>query len=224
MNLFNEITENVVRGHIDSVSKYPPDMIGKPGVKDLVQKALDERMEVSSILRKALIPGMEIVGSKFSNGEYFVPDMLLSAQAMKAGMQLLAPLLKAEETRKLGTIIIGTVKGDMHDIGKNLVRMMLEGGGFEVIDLGINTPPELFVESAKKYPDAVIGMSALLTTTMENMRIAIQALRKNGLNNKVIIGGAATSQKFADEIKADGFTRDAAASVQLVKKLMGIAA
>ncbi|OGU74275.1 MAG: hypothetical protein A2V93_08105 [Ignavibacteria bacterium RBG_16_34_14] len=213
-----------MRGHTDSNAKYPPDLAGKPGVKDLVQNAIDEMIPASQILNESLIAGMEIVGSKFSAGEYFVPDMLLSAQAMKSGMQIIEPLLKSEDSKKIGTVVIGTVKGDMHDIGKNLVRMMLEGGGFEVIDLGINTPPEKFIEAAKKYPDAIIGMSALLTTTMENMRISIEALRANGLNNKVIIGGAAASQKFADEIHADGFTRDAAQSVQLVKRLIGLAA
>ena len=224
MNLIEVIKENVIRGHTDSNAKYPPDLAGKPGVKDLVQNAIDEMIPASQILNESLIAGMEIVGSKFSAGEYFVPDMLLSAQAMKSGMQIIEPLLKSEDSKKIGTVVIGTVKGDMHDIGKNLVRMMLEGGGFEVIDLGINTPPEKFIEAAKKYPDAIIGMSALLTTTMENMRISIEALRANGLNNKVIIGGAAASQKFADEIHADGFTRDAAQSVQLVKRLIGLAA
>lgn len=224
MSLIDEIKENVIRGHIDINAGYPPDLKETPGVKDLVQKAVDDGVPVSSILKEGLISGMEVVGKKFSDGEYFVPDMLLSAQAMKSGMHILEPLLKGEDSKKLGTVIIGTVKGDMHDIGKNLVRMMLEGGGFEVIDLGINTAPEKFVEKAKEHPDAVVGMSALLTTTMENMRISIKALRDNGLNNKVIIGGAATSQKFADEIKADGFTRDAAQSVSLVKRLMGIAA
>lgn len=224
MSIIDEVKENVIRGHIDINSKYPPDLREKPGVKDLVRKAVDEQISVSKILKEGLIAGMEIVGKKFTDGEYFVPDMLLSAQAMKSGMQILEPLLKGDDTKKLGTVIIGTVKGDMHDIGKNLVRMMLEGGGFEVIDLGINTPPEKFIEKAKEYPRAIIGMSALLTTTMENMRTSIKALRDNGLENKVIIGGAATSQKFADEINADGFTRDAAQSVQLVKKLMGIAA
>jgi 5-methyltetrahydrofolate--homocysteine methyltransferase len=224
MNILDEIKENVIRGHIDLNSKYPPDFLGKPGVKDLVNQAVEEKIPPPKILNESLIAGMEIVGKKFSDGEYFVPDMLLSAQAMKSGMQILEPLLKGEESRKIGTVIIGTVKGDMHDIGKNLVRMMLEGGGFEVIDLGINTHPEKFIETAKKHPHAVIGMSALLTTTMENMRVSIEALRAHGLNNKVIIGGAAASQKFADEIHADGFTRDAAQSVQLVKKLIGVAA
>jgi 5-methyltetrahydrofolate--homocysteine methyltransferase len=224
MSIIDEIKENVIRGHIDINSKYPPELLGKPGVKDLVQKAIDENLPAFKILNESLIAGMEVVGKKFSDGEYFVPDMLLSAQAMKSGMQIIEPLLKGDESKKIGTVILGTVKGDMHDIGKNLVRMMLEGGGFEVIDLGINTPPEKFIESAKKYPNAVIGMSALLTTTMENMRVSIEALKAQGLNNKVIIGGAAASQKFADEIHADGFTRDAAQSVQLVKKLIGLAA
>ncbi len=224
MNIIDEIKENVIRGHIDSNSKYPPELLGKPGVKELVQKAIVEVVPVSQILNKSLIAGMEVVGKKFSSGEYFLPDMLLSAQAMKSGMQIIEPLLKGNESKKNGIVILGTVKGDMHDIGKNLVRIMLEGGGFDVIDLGINTSPEKFIEAAKKYPDAIIGMSALLTTTMENMRVSIKALRANGLNNKVIIGGAAASQKFADEIHADGFTKDAAQSVQLVKRLIGLAA
>ena len=224
MNLIEEIKENVIRGHFDLNAKYPPDLAGKPGVKDLVQMAIDEKIPLSKVLNESLIAGMEMVGKKFSDGEYFVPDMLLSAQAMKFGMQILEPLLKGDESKKIGTVILGTVKGDMHDIGKNLVRMMLEGGGFEVIDVGINTPPEKFIKTAKKYPDAIIGMSALLTTTMENMRVSIETLRANGLKNKVIIGGAAASQKFADEIHADGFAKDAALSVQLVKRIIGLAA
>lgn len=222
MNLIDEIKVNVVRGHIDSNAKYPPDLSGKPGVSELVQKALTENISPSQILNDALIAAMEIVGAKFSAGEYFVPDMLLSAQAVKTGMKILEPLLVGEESKKAGTVILGTVKGDMHDIGKNLVKMMLESGGFDVIDLGINTPPEKFVESAKRYPDAVIGMSALLSTTMINMKVSIDALRSAGLTNKVIIGGAATSKKYADEIKADGYSKDAVQSVQVVKELMGL--
>jgi 5-methyltetrahydrofolate--homocysteine methyltransferase len=222
MELLEQIKDSVIKGHSDVNSSYPPDLRGKPGVKDLVQEALDENISVSKILNEALIAAMSVVGKKFSDGEYFVPDMLLSAQSMKGGMQLIEPYLKAEESQKLGTVILGTVKGDMHDIGKNLVGMMLEGGGFEVIDLGINAPEEIFVEKAKLYPNAVVGMSALLTTTMENMRITLRALRDNDLNNKVIIGGAAISQRFADEIEADGYTRDAANSVQLVKDIMGL--
>ncbi len=222
MNLTEQIKNAVIRGHSNIEAKYPPDLINQPGVKELVEKAIEEEISVSVILHQALISGMEEVGKKFSAGEYFVPDMLLSAQAMKTGLKILEPLLVGEENKKIGTVILGTVKGDMHDIGKNLVGMILEGGGFKVIDLGTNTPPEKFISAAKENPDAVIGLSALLTTTRQNMRIVIEKLRTDGIMNKVIIGGAAASQKFADEIHADGFTNDAALSVPLVKQILNI--
>ncbi len=224
MEILDEIKYNVIAGHLDSASKYPPALFGKPGVVELVQAAIAMNLSADDILNNSLIAGMEVVGQKFSNGEYFVPDMLLSAQAMKGGMNFLEKLFIEENAKKLGTVILGTVKGDMHDIGKNLVRMMLEGGGFFVLDLGINVSPEKFVEAAEKFPGAVIGMSALLTTTMENMKISINAIRSRGLNNKVIIGGAATSKKFADDINADGYTRDASEVVKIIKKLLEISA
>ncbi|MGE5430758.1 MAG: corrinoid protein [Syntrophomonadaceae bacterium] len=224
MGILEEISNCVIKGHSNQQSPYPPEMQGQAGVSELVQKALDEYFEVGHILKEGLIRGMDEVGKKFSAGECFVPEMLVSAQAMKAGLKLLEPYLKGEDTKKVGTVIIGTVKGDMHDIGKNLVGMILEGGGFEVIDLGINTPIERFVEKAKEYPNAVIGMSALLTTTISNMKLVVEALRTNGLNNKVIIGGAAVSQKFMEEIKADAYSRDAAKAVPIVKELLGIKA
>lgn len=222
MDILKELQEAVIAGHAEASSPYPPRMKGKPGVKELVQLALDSKIEISKILRESLIPGMEIVGNKFSAGECFVPEMLLSAQAMKQGLKIIEPLLTAKDAKKMGTVILGTVQGDMHDIGKNLVGMMLDGAGFQVIDLGINTPPEKFVEMARAHPEAVVGMSALLTTTMEKMRETIGLLRKNNLTNKVIIGGAAVSQRFADEIKADAFSRDAALAVPLVKKMLGL--
>ncbi|MCU7496655.1 MAG: cobalamin-binding protein [Ignavibacteria bacterium] len=197
-------------------------MQGKDGVIELVEKALAEDIEVGLILKEGLIRGMDEIGRKFSSGECFVPEMLVSAQAMKAGLKHLEPFLKGEEKRKMGTVILGTVKGDMHDIGKNLVGMILEGGGFEVIDLGINTPVDKFVSKAKENPNAVIGMSALLTTTIGNMKLVVEALRSEGLNNKVVIGGAAVSQKFMEEIKADAYSRDAAKAVAIVKELLGI--
>ena len=220
MDLLNQLKANVVAGHLDAAAAYPPGMAGKPGVKELLQQALDEHIPVNTILKDGLIAGMEIVGQKFSAGEYFVPEMLLSAQAMKAGLKMLEPLLIGEKTATNGTVILGTVRGDLHDIGKNLVGMMLEGGGFEVIDLGTNAAPEKFVAVAKEHPHAVIGLSALLTTTMENMRVTINALRTAGLANPVIVGGAAVNQKFADEIQAAGFSRNAAEAVPLVKKIL----
>ncbi|HEX2962226.1 MAG TPA: corrinoid protein [Ignavibacteriales bacterium] len=222
MGILEEISNCIIKGHANQQSPYPPEMQGQEGVSELVQKALDEDIEVGLILREGLIQGMDEIGKKFSAGECFVPEMLVSAQAMKLGMKVLEPYLKGDETRKVGTVIIGTVKGDMHDIGKNLVGMILEGGGFEVIDLGINTPVEKFVQKAKEHPTAVIGMSALLTTTIGNMKLVVEALRSEGLSNKVIIGGAAVSRKFMEEIKADAYSRDAAKAVALVRELLGV--
>ncbi|MBC8401135.1 MAG: cobalamin B12-binding domain-containing protein [Candidatus Marinimicrobia bacterium] len=220
MSLINEIKDNVVAGRMDVNSPYPPELAGTPGVRDLVRKALDDGLPVGAVLKDGLIAGMEVIGNKFSAGECFVPEMLISARSMKAGLELLEPHLVGQNIEKLGTIIMGTVQGDMHDIGKNLVGMMLEGGGFEVVDIGIDTPPQKFVEVAQEHPKAVIGLSALLTTTMGTMKTTISALRAAGCSNRVIIGGAATSQQFADEISADGFSIDAAKAVPLVKKLL----
>jgi 5-methyltetrahydrofolate--homocysteine methyltransferase len=195
-------------------------MKGKPGVKELVQQCVDNQIDVEKILKEGLVSAMEIVGQKFSDGEYFVPEMLLSAQAMKGGLQILEPLLKGQNIKKVGTVILGTVAGDMHDIGKNLVGMILEGAGFEVIDLGINTPADKFVQKAQEHPDSIIGLSALLTTTMGQMKVVVDQLRSHNLQNKVIIGGAAVSQKFAEEIGADGYSRDAGKAVPLVKGML----
>ncbi|HSP88713.1 MAG TPA: corrinoid protein [Ignavibacteriaceae bacterium] len=220
MNLLEKIKECVVKGHTDANSQYPLEMKSLPGVKELIENALQEKTDVSLILRESLIAGMEAVGKKYSDGEYFVPEMLLSAQTMKTGLKILEPYLLKEKIGQSGTVILGTVKGDMHDIGKNLVGMMLEGGGFKVIDLGINTPLEKFIEKAKEYPDAVLGMSALLSTTMENMKLVIDRLKYEKLTNKVIIGGAAVSENFAREIKADGYAKDAALVVPLVRSIL----
>jgi len=224
MNLLDNIKETVVIGKVNRESEYPPDFKGSDGVQELVEEALEKDLDISDILNKGLIKGMDVVGNKFSAGEYYVPEMLLSAQAMKAGLNVLEPYLTAENSQNLGTVILGTVKGDMHDIGKNLVSIMLEGKGFEIIDLGTDTPPEKFAEVANQHPEAVIGMSALLTTTREMMRKTIAVLRDQGLQNKVIIGGAATSQTFADEIHADAFSRNAAKAGPMVMELMGISA
>lgn len=219
MNLIEQIKESIIKGHSEAGSPFPPDMAGKPGVKEFVQKAVDDDLDIDAIVNDGMITAMEIVGERFTAGEIYVPEMLISAQAMKAGMIILEPLLTERKSKSRGTFIIGTVQGDMHDIGKNLVGMMLEGGGYKVIDLGIDTPPDKFIDAAREHPDAVIGMSALLTTTMENMRNTIQELRKHDCNNKVIIGGAAVSKPFSEEIGADGYAREAPQAVPLVKEL-----
>lgn len=222
MQILEQIKKCVEVGKIDMNSKYPPELAGHPGVMELVKQALDDGIEVETIIQDGLIAGLDVIGAKFSAGECFVPDMVISSQAMKVGMHILEPYLAGKEVKKKGAIILGTVKGDMHDIGKNLVRVLLEGGGFKIIDVGIGATPEKFVEAAKDYPEAVVGMSALLTTTMENMGVTIEALRANRLNNRTIIGGAPVSQKFADEIGADGYGRNATEAVPLVKRLLGI--
>jgi 5-methyltetrahydrofolate--homocysteine methyltransferase len=223
MSLLEEIKESVVRGHINKDSNYPPDLISKPGVVELVEDAIAKNLDVSEILHSGLIGGMEVVGEKFSNGEYFVPEMLFSARAMKSGLKILRPHLVDQNISTLGTVIIGTIAGDMHDIGKNLVSMMLEGGGFEVVDLGVNTSTEKFVSAAKEHPDALVGMSALLTITMENMRDVIDTFHNKGIENKIFIGGAPVTERYAEEIGADGYAPDASRAVRMAKELLNIA-
>jgi 5-methyltetrahydrofolate--homocysteine methyltransferase len=222
--VLNEITMLIIRGRANAETPYPPDLAGQPGVKEKVEQAISEGIEPGRIIKEGMIPGMEDVGQKFTEGEYFLPDMLMSAQAMKAGMAVLEPLMAGDTSSSLGTVILGTVKGDMHDIGKNLVGVMLEGGGFTVHDLGIDVAAEKFVEQASQNPDAVVGMSALLTTTREAMRATIDALRAAGMTNKVIVGGAAIGRTFADDIQADGFSNNAADAVPMVKQLLGSSA
>jgi len=174
------------------------------------------------ILTKALVEGMRIVGVDFRDGILFVPEVLMSANAMKAGMQLLRPLLAETGAPKVGKMVIGTVKGDIHDIGKNLVCMMMEGAGFEVIDLGINNPVEKYLEAIEEHKPDILGMSALLTTTMPYMKVVIDTLKEKGMRNDylVLVGGAPLNEAFADAIGADAYCRDAAVAVETAKSLL----
>jgi len=176
------------------------------------------------VLNEGLIKGMNVVGERFKNNEFYVPEVLIAARAMHAGMDILKPALADSGVQPIGKILLGTVKGDLHDIGKNLVAMMLEGAGFEVVDLGIDVPPEKFVEAVKEGGD-VIAMSALLTTTMTAMKTTLEALEEAGVRDKIkaIIGGAPVTQNYADEIGADGYARDAASAADKAKEVMGIA-
>jgi len=192
-------------------------------VKELVQRALGENIPPEKILKEGLIAGMDYVGQKFKANEFYIPEVLIAARAMHAGMDILKPLLVKSGVKRTGKFAIGTVKGDLHDIGKNLVAMMMEGAGFEVIDLGIDVAPEKFVEVAKKENVHIIGLSALLTTTMPVMKVVIDTLKKSGINVKVMVGGAPVTQSFADEINADGYAPDAASAVDKAKELLGIA-
>ncbi len=190
-------------------------------VDQLVKEALAEGVKAEVILNEGLVVGMTNLGEMFKNGEVYVPEVLVAARAMKAGTDILKPLLATENVQSLGKVAIGTVQGDLHDIGKNLVGMMLEGSGFEVIDLGVDVAPEKFVEAVKNGAQA-IGMSALLTTTMPMMKAVIDMLNAEGLRDqvKVLIGGAPITQEYADQIGADGYSTDAASAAELAKKLI----
>ncbi|MBM4163783.1 MAG: cobalamin-binding protein [Lentisphaerae bacterium] len=188
-------------------------------VKTLVQQELDAGAKPATILNEGLLQGMGIIGAKFKKNEVYVPEVLIAARAMKAGMEILKPHLVAAGVQPLATAVIGTVKGDLHDIGKNLVGMMLEGAGFRVVDGGIDVPPEKFIELARTHGARVIGVSALLTTTMTNMKLVVDAVKESGIGCKVMIGGAPVTQAYSDEIGASGYAPDAASAADLAKKL-----
>jgi 5-methyltetrahydrofolate--homocysteine methyltransferase len=190
-------------------------------VRELTRAELDAGTDVQSILNDGLIGAMDEVGRKFSEGILFVPEMLMSAQAMKAGLEILKPHLTEEISHSRGTVVIGTVKGDLHDIGKNLVAMMLEGAGLTVVDLGVDVEAEKFVAAARDNKADVVAMSALLTTTMPSMESTIKAVREAGLTIKCIIGGAPVTEAFANKIGADGQSDDAPGAVELVRRLVG---
>lgn len=189
-------------------------------VKALVQQAINEGCDPREILNDGLLDGMAVVGGRFKRGEVFVPEVLISARAMQAGMEILEPLLVEVGNEPIGKVILGTVKGDLHDIGKNLTAMMFKGAGFEVYDLGVDVPAETFLEKAEEVGADVIGMSALLSTTMPNMREVIELLQERGKRDKyiVMIGGAPVTEEFAQEIEADYYTPDAASAAEVAKR------
>ncbi len=190
-------------------------------VKNLTQAELGNGSDIDSILNDGLIGAMDEVGERFSSGELFVPEMLMAAQAMKGGLEILKPHLSAGQSQSKGTVIIGTVKGDLHDIGKNLVSMMMEGAGFNVVDLGVDVESDKFVKSASENGANVIALSALLTTTMPAMEKTIKEVKEAGVAVKTIVGGAPVTQSYAAQIGADGYSVDAPGAVKLVKELMG---
>ena len=191
--------------------------------KALVAQALEEGLPVADILNKGLIAGMNVVGVKFKANEFYVPEVLIAARAMKWGMEVLEPRLKEAGVEPIASIAIGTVKGDLHDIGKNLVGMMLQGAGFKVVDLGIDVAPEKFIDAVKTQGCKLVGLSALLTTTMPQMKNVIAAIKEAGVEAKVMIGGAPVTQNYADEIGASGYAPDAASAVDVAKELIGAA-
>jgi 5-methyltetrahydrofolate--homocysteine methyltransferase len=193
-------------------------------VVEEVEECLSRGMVPYDVLTKGLVAGMDIVGVDFRDGILFVPEVLMSAKAMKAGMEVLRPLLAETGAPKVGTMVIGTVKGDIHDIGKNLVAMMMEGAGFEVINIGINNSVEEFLAAIEEHDPDILGMSALLTTTMPYMRVVINALKEKGIRKDIVVlvGGAPLNDAFAEDIEADAYCRDAAVAVETAKKFMKI--
>ncbi len=192
-------------------------------VVDITKAALSEGMGPKEILENGLIAGMSVVGRRFKANEVYVPEVLIAARAMHGGMDILQPELAKAGIEPIGTVVVGTVKGDLHDIGKNLVSMMLTGGGLKVVDIGTDVSPEKFVEACQAENAQVCAMSALLTTTMPKMADIVKALKDAGVNVKTIIGGAPVTQSYADEIGADGYASDAASAVDVTKQLMGVA-
>ena len=209
MSVVQDIAENLMKGKANDV-------------RALVEQALRENIAPAKILNEGLLAGMGVIGDKFKKNEVYVPEVLIAARAMKAGMAVLQPKLAAAGVEPRGVVVIGTVKGDLHDIGKNLVGMMLEGGGFKVVDLGIDVEPQKYVTAARDNNARLIGVSALLTTTMTNMKAVVDAVKAADLADrvKVMIGGAPVTQAFCDEIKADGYAPDAASAADLAKKLL----
>lgn len=208
MSILNDIAENLMKGKANDV-------------KALVEQALNDGVPPGDVLNEGLLAGMGVIGQRFKKNEVYVPEVLIAARAMKAGMAILQPRLAGSGVEPRGIAVVGTVKGDLHDIGKNLVCMMLEGGGFKVVDAGIDVSPEKFIAVAKENNAKLIGVSALLTTTMTNMKAVVDAVKESDLDAKVMIGGAPVTQAFCDEIGADGYAADAASAADLAKELIG---
>lgn len=207
MSILEEISENIINGKANEV-------------RTLVQKAVDDGGDVGKILNEGLLAGMSVVGDRFKRNEFYVPEVLIAARAMKAGTEILKPLLAESGVKPTGTVVLGTVKGDLHDIGKNLVGMMMEGAGFQVVDLGTDVEAQKFVDACREQNATIIAASALLTTTMTAMKDIVDALNASDIRDKVkiLIGGAPLTQAFCDEIGADGYAPDAASASDLAKK------
>jgi methylmalonyl-CoA mutase cobalamin-binding domain/chain len=202
---------------------YDNTLVGNaPEVRDLVNTGLEESLEPEKMLYDALIPSLEEVGARFERGDFFVPEMLIAARAMQGALDILRPLLAETGVQQVGTYVMGTVKGDVHDIGKNLVNIMLEGAGFQVWDLGVNVAPEVFVEKVREHQPDIVGFSAFLTTTMPMFKANINALEKAGIRDDVIVmvGGAPVTQEYANAVGADGYAADASTAVRLAKDLI----
>ncbi len=221
----NELLESwtrcVERGKVNLKSPHPPDMRGQEGADELARRALDDGVPPKEILSNALIVGMQRVGVRFRNKEIFVPDVLMSAKAMAAAMEHLRPFFKSDALKHKGTVVVGTVAGDLHDIGKKLVAMIVEGAGWEVVDLGVDVNAERFLKAVDEHPGCAVGLSALLTTTMVNMEGIVRTIKSKHPETKVIVGGAPLTQDFADKIGADAYSPDPQGAVEFLNTQFG---
>jgi 5-methyltetrahydrofolate--homocysteine methyltransferase len=219
-DLIQKLASCVENGKINKTSPYPPNMKNQDGADELAKQALEQGITPDRILEDALIPAMAIVGGKFSRKEIYVPQMLMAAKAMNSAMAHLKPYFLSGETKRKGKFIVGTVSGDLHDIGKNLVAMMIEGGGWEVIDLGVDVGAEKFLKAIDEHPGAVVGLSALLTTTMENMKKIVSAIREKHSGTKILVGGAPVTKEYCEKIGADFYSPDPQGAVNYLKLLV----
>jgi len=216
--LLQRLSVCIEKGKVNLASPYPPAMKGEPGASELCQEALSKGIPPETILNEGLVPGMTRIGEKYSAGKAFIPEMLIAAKAMSAAMTHLKPFFQSGQVKHRGTFIIGTVQGDLHDIGKNLVAMMVEGAGWEVIDLGVDVSTDKMIASIKEHPNCVVGLSALLTTTMINMEGMVREIKKLDPDRKVLVGGAPLSQDFCNKIGADFYSRDPRGAIEYLNK------
>ncbi len=206
-------------GKINKASPFPPALKGEDGADELCRQALEEGIKPEIILNEALIPGMSRIGEKFSQGKAFVPEMLISAKAMTTALNHLKPFFASGEIKRKGIFVVGTVAGDLHDIGKNIVAMTVEGAGWQVVNLGVDVRTEKFLETIREYPECVVGMSALLTTTMANMESIVRGIKDKYPGKVILVGGAALSQEFCNKIGADFYSPDPQRAVEFLKRL-----
>lgn len=217
-DILERLSYCVEAGKINKAAAFPPALKGQDGADELCLQALEAGINPESILNEALITGMSRIGEKFSQGKAFVPEMLISAKAMTAAMKHLKPFFTSGEIKRKGVFVIGTVAGDLHDIGKNIVSMTIEGAGWEVIDLGVDVKAEKFLEAVEKYPHCVVGLSALLTTTMANMQSIVKTIKEKYPDKIILVGGAPLSRDFCDKIGADFYSPDPYGAVEYLKK------
>jgi methanogenic corrinoid protein MtbC1 len=217
--ILTRLAEAVEAGKVDLNSPYPPQLKGEPGADELAREALDGGVYPNEVLTSALVPAMDRVGQKFSENKIFVPQMLMSAKAMSAAMVHLKPYFQSGDVKAMGTFIIGTVRGDLHDIGKNLVAMMVEGGGWSIVDLGVDVNEESFNRAIEENPGAVVGLSALLTTTMANMEHITRSIKEAHPDTTILVGGAPLNDDFRKKIGADFYSPDPRGAVEYLKKV-----